>query len=88
MLESMEQISKAHREIKKYYKHLKLMKKLVQQGKKTQAEYDAIAKSFHKVFTYNFALACEWGMGMGQTDELGWDERSELHATDVLENLN
>jgi hypothetical protein len=87
MLADMNRISQALKNIKHTNKCLKNWKKALNAGKKTQAEYDQVLISAQKILHDNFAMACEAGMAIGQNDELDWEERSELHAIDIIENI-
>ena len=84
MLESMEQIATALRNVKKARKNARQWKKALAEGKVTIEACTAAIKKAEALMTHSFAVACEHGMACGQGDEMGWDERAAAHAADII----
>lgn len=86
MMDAMNQVSKAMKEIKKAHKLLEGWKKALDAGTKTQFEYDATLRVAKRVIARNFLTASAAGLALGQSDEMGYDARSLLHADDVIQD--
>jgi len=86
MLSHMQAVANSLKQIKKIHKVIKGWKKALAEGKVNQSQYDATIQKAERILANSFETASEYGMGLGQYNDLCWEKRSALHANDMIQD--
>lgn len=84
MLESMEQVAASLRNVKKARAYVRKATTAYKAGRIDAIRYVNALNEAKAVMARAFGVAAEHGFVCGQGDEMGWDQRAELHANDLI----